>query len=79
MRHICTDLSHGYLLAYKENIEQIPIPAVSEDEKQKIESLVQKCLDARGQGVLEWEAEIDEIVAGLYGLTEEEMRIIWGE
>jgi hypothetical protein len=29
--------------------------------------------------VLEWEAEIDDRVAHLYGLTDEEMKIIKGE
>ena len=40
---------------------------------------MQKCLDAKGVGVEEWEAEIDDIVAHLYGLTEDEMKIIRGE
>jgi hypothetical protein len=40
---------------------------------------VQKCLDAKGVGVEEWEAEIDDRVAHLYGLTDEEMKIIRGE
>jgi hypothetical protein len=33
-----------------------------------IAELVQKCLDAEGVGCKEWEAEIDERVAALYGL-----------
>jgi len=35
-----------------------------------IASLVQQCLDAKGQGpqIAEWEAEINERVARLYGL-----------
>jgi len=39
---------------------------------------VQKCLDARGQGtgVADWEAEINERVARLYGLTAEEKKIV---
>ena len=40
---------------------------------------MQKCLDAKGQGVEEWEAEIDDIIAHLYGLTNEEIKIIKGE
>jgi hypothetical protein len=40
---------------------------------------VQKCLDAKGVGVEQWEAEIDDRVAHLYRLTAEEMKIIKGE
>lgn len=36
-------------------------------------------LDAKGVGVEEWEAEIDDRVAHLYGLTDKEMKIIRGE
>ncbi len=51
---------------------------VSEPDSLVIEALVQKCLDAKGVGVEEWEAEIDDRVAHLYGLTDEEMKIIRG-
>ncbi|MCT7951724.1 BREX-1 system adenine-specific DNA-methyltransferase PglX [Ancylothrix sp. C2] len=77
IRQIAPTKQGGFYEFKPTYVTQIPIPTASESEKQKIESLVQKCLDAKGQGVVEWEAEIDEIVAGLYGLTEEEMRIIW--
>jgi hypothetical protein len=52
---------------------------ISEPDREAIAALVQKCLDAKGVGVEEWEAEIDERVAHLYGLTAEEMKIIRGE
>ena len=61
------------------NIRKLFVPIVSEADKKAIEALVQKCLDAKGVGVLEWEAEIDDRVAHLYGLTDEEMKIIRGE
>ena len=51
----------------------------SEPDRFAIEALVQKCLDAKGVGVEQWEAEIDDRVAHLYGLTDEEMKIIRGE
>ncbi|TRU21370.1 MAG: hypothetical protein EWV80_16215 [Microcystis aeruginosa Ma_QC_B_20070730_S2] len=54
------------------------IPTASEPDRLAIEALVQKCLDAKGVGVEEWEAEIDDRVAHLYGLTDEEMKIIRG-
>ena len=56
-----------------------PIPTAPEPDRLAIEALVQKCLDAKGVGVEEWETEIDDRVAHLYGLTDEEMKIIKGE
>ena len=76
LKSICTDLQNGYLQAYREKLEQIPIPYVSEEDKEIIKSLVQKCLDAKGQGVEQWESQINERVANLYGLTADEMKII---
>lgn len=60
-------------------MKKIPIPTALEPDRLAIEALVQKCLDAQGVGVEEWEAEIDDRVAYLYGLTAEEMKIIRGE
>jgi len=78
LRRICTDLQNGYLQAYKEKLEQIPIPNASSVDRETISALVQKCLDAKGQNVAEWEAEINDRVAHLYGLTPEEIKIIEG-
>ena len=60
-------------------VSQISIPTAPKADRQAIETLVQKCLDAKGVGVEQWEAEIDDRVAHLYGLTDEEMKIIRGE
>jgi adenine-specific DNA-methyltransferase len=60
-------------------VEQIPIPPASDVDKAAITALVQKCLDAKGQGVAQWEAEIDDRVARLYGLTPNDLKIIHGE
>jgi hypothetical protein len=76
LKGICTDLQNGYLQAYKDKLEQIPIPTATEAEQKAIETLVQKCLEAKGQNVTQWEQEIDQIVARLYGLSDEEMEII---
>ena len=54
-------------------------PTAYDRDRIAIEALVQKCLDAKGQGVENWEAEIDDRVAHLYGLTAEDMKIIRGE
>ncbi|CCI06626.1 conserved hypothetical protein [Microcystis aeruginosa PCC 7941] len=58
----------GHLRFKRQYIEKIPIPPASESEKETIIKLVQKCLDAKGVNCEEWEKEIDERVAALYGL-----------
>jgi hypothetical protein len=60
-------------------ITQIPIPLASPADRASIETLVQQCLDAQGKDVALYEAEIDDIVARLYGLTEAERQIIEGK
>jgi adenine-specific DNA-methyltransferase len=69
----------GYLRAFTDYMEQIPIPQASTKEQKAISSLVNKCLDAKGQNVAKWEAEIDDRVARLYGLTPDEIKLIRGE
>ncbi|WP_460194626.1 Eco57I restriction-modification methylase domain-containing protein [Thermosynechococcus sp. FA-CM-4201] len=78
LKKLCTDLQNGYLQAYKENLEKIPIPNPTLEDRTILERLVQQCISAKGQGVDQWEREIDQIVAKLYGLTPEEMQIIKG-
>jgi type I restriction-modification system DNA methylase subunit len=51
-------------------MENFPIPTASDSEKQEMSKLVQKCLDAEGDGCEKWEAEINRRVAKLYGLEE---------
>ncbi|MTF37509.1 Eco57I restriction-modification methylase domain-containing protein [Cyanobacterium aponinum] len=69
----------GRLRLKRQYIEKIPIPQAEEKEKEVIEKLVEKCLNAKGVNCEQWEAEIDDIVADLYGLSEEEKVIIKGE
>ncbi|OCQ97856.1 hypothetical protein BCD67_01620 [Oscillatoriales cyanobacterium USR001] len=73
---ISNSIRGGYLRAFSDYMKQIPIPPATEAEQKAIETLVQKCLEAKGQNVTQWEQEIDEIVARLYGLSDEEMQII---
>jgi hypothetical protein len=40
----------------------VSILPISPTDKARIETLVQKCLDAKGQNVTQWETEIDDIV-----------------
>ncbi len=46
----------------------LPVPNASDADRAAIAALVQKCLDVKGVGCEEWEREIDERVAALYGL-----------
>ncbi|RMH77043.1 MAG: hypothetical protein D6680_06415 [Cyanobacteria bacterium J007] len=76
---ICPKIRGEFMRCKSMYVEQIPIPTAPEPDRLAIESLVQKCLNAKGKGVEEWEAEIDDRVAHLYGLTAEEIKIIRGE
>ncbi|MFM7577775.1 MAG: TaqI-like C-terminal specificity domain-containing protein, partial [Microcystaceae cyanobacterium] len=57
-------------------MKNFPIPNVSPEQKQTIETLVQKCLTAKGQNCQQWEKEIDQIVYQLYDLTPAEIALI---
>lgn len=74
--HIVGKMAGGTYAMQTPYVSQIPIPTATEAEQKAIETLVQKCLEAKGQNVTQWEQEIDEIVARLYGLSDEEMQII---
>ncbi len=76
--HVVGKMAGGTYAMQKPQVSQIPIPTATEAEQKAIEILVQKCLDAKGQNVTQWEQEIDAIVARLYGLSDEEMEIIRG-
>ncbi|MEH1948536.1 MAG: TaqI-like C-terminal specificity domain-containing protein [Nostoc sp.] len=79
LKNIISKLQGGAYAMQTTYVSQIPIPNAPEPDRLAIEALVQKCLDAKGQSVEEWEAEIDDRVAHLYGLTAEEMKIIRGK
>jgi len=66
----------GRLELRTQYVSKIPIPDSVPIDRQAISSLVQKCLDAKGQGVTHWEAEINDRVAHLYGLTQSEIYLI---
>ncbi len=70
----------GQLRFFTQFVERIPIPRAPDSERSAISALVEKCLSARGQGagIAEWEAEMNECVARLYGLTPEEIKIVEG-
>jgi type I restriction-modification system DNA methylase subunit len=61
------DRGGRFRLIYQSAIN-ISIPIASAMERAVIAKLVQRCLDVKGVGCEEWEREIDERVAALYGL-----------
>ena len=73
---ISNRLRGGYLRAFSDYMEQIPIPAASATERSAIEALVEKCSAARGENCQAWEAEINDRVYRLYGLTKDEIKIV---
>lgn len=71
LQSICSTLRGGFFEMRAIYLSGLPIPNASPTDRNAIADLVQQCLDARGQGpeVVVWEAEIDERVARLYGLS----------
>jgi hypothetical protein len=71
------DINRGGRLQLKtQYVSQLPIATPSPTHRADIESLVQKCLDAKGQGVEQWEAEINRLVYEVYDLTAKEIAIV---
>lgn len=60
----------GRLRLKRQYVEQLPIPHSPTVDRDAISSLVRRCLDVGGVGCEEWEKEIDERVAFLYGLDD---------
>lgn len=65
---------------HRKNI-RLPIPAAPANERDAIGALAERCLGAQGQGaqVAQWEAEIDERVGRLYGLSAADLAAMRGE
>jgi adenine-specific DNA-methyltransferase len=72
---------HGAFAMQTPYLSKLPIPDALPADRAAIVALVQKCLDAKGQGpqVDDWEAEINERVAWLYGLKGEEVAPVEGD
>jgi hypothetical protein len=68
----------GYIEWIPTNVAEIPIPELTELQKDTIELLVRKLLDAEGQGphVEGWERELNALVYEVYGLNDAEIAII---
>ena len=78
----CTAIQNGYQLIWQ-YFRQILIPIISQEQQQPIIALVDQILTDKKSNpkadTSELEKEIDKIVYELYGLSEEEIRIIEGE
>lgn len=61
-------------------LRSLPIPKISSNEQQPFINLVDKILEAKQQGdnTIDLEKQIDELVYDLYGITEEEKKVIEG-
>ena len=80
---ISSEIRGGFLRWKRQYVEQIPIPEVSEGAQQPIISLVTRILSAKQtdskSDTTVLESEVDALVYGLYGLTEEEIAIVEGK
>jgi adenine-specific DNA-methyltransferase len=77
----CSAIQNGYQLIWK-YFSQIPIATGNDKSKMKIVELVDQILTAKKQSptadTSALESEIDRLVYELYGLTEEEVKIVEG-
>jgi hypothetical protein len=66
----------------KEMINDLPLPKIESKDKDDLVALVDKILAAKRANpqadTSAWEREIDQLVYQLYGLTEEEIKIVEG-
>jgi hypothetical protein len=62
------------------DLQNYPLPKINKEIQKSIELLVEKTLESKqyGQDSTEFEKQIDEMVYGLYGITEEERKVIEG-
>ena len=93
MKNISSMMRGGYYMFSTIYVEQIPIPPATEEQKNKIKDLVSRMLDLhkrlsivktpQEKSVLERQIEatdneINQLVYKLYGLTEDEIKIVEG-
>jgi adenine-specific DNA-methyltransferase len=73
----------GDVITSVQAIEPLPIPKISDDEQKPFIELVDKILEAKeanpNADTSQWEKQIDQMVYELYGLTEEEIKVVEGE
>jgi len=83
-KFLSTDTLQGsYSSIYPEDIRQIPIRKISVEQEFEIVELVNKILELKSidatADTTALESEIDKLVYQLYGLTEEEIKIVEGK
>jgi adenine-specific DNA-methyltransferase len=82
LTNICVIRSGGFIEVKPQYFEQIPIPEISEDIKSILTDKVDHIIVLKKSdptfNTSTLEAEIDRLVYELYGLTEEEIRIVEG-
>ena len=68
---------------YQQPLSEIPVKKISDDEQKPFIKLVERILAAKGRNpqadTSTWEEEIDQLVYQLYGLTEDEIKIVEGK
>ncbi len=78
----CTAIQNGYQLIWK-YFGQIPIPPISANQAKPIVKIVNQILQVKINSPVAdtsaLEKEIDQLVYALYGLTEEEIKIVEGK
>lgn len=82
-RFYCTKLGTSGIRWLAQNIVNIPIPSATSDQMQSVSSLVEQVIETKrfdpSADTSTLEYEIDQIVYQLYGLTEEEIKIVEGQ
>ena len=83
---ICGESGTGTNRWKKFYVERIPLPAITDHNQSQIEeienfveTILNKHKDDGSADTNELETQIDQLVYGLYGLTEEEIKIVEGE
>ena len=79
---LLTNLRGGDYHIYPEHIRNIPIPSATPAQQKPIIALVDKILAAKkadsAADTSKEEAEIDQLVYALYGLSEDEIKVVEG-
>ena len=82
LKSICVIRNGGYIEVKPQYFEQIPIPEIPIEAKEVLTKNVNKIITLRKSNpsvdISVLEAEIDQLVYDLYGLTEEEIKIVEG-
>lgn len=75
---IASKLQGGAYALQSPYVSQFPVPILTPLQRAEIESLVRRLLECGGRGpqAAAWEEELNRLVYRVYGLTEEEVRLV---